>query len=349
MKVNDTVDVTVMLKGDGWALQPKPVDAVLVTDVSGSMNSADKLPQTKAALKNFVGMANNNTYIGLVSYGNSPSTGTDYASADTITLWNNQVANASLYPFNPYGSFQDRCLVDPANWNSYLGFQNIRPDASLDRSFTQTKSDLNSTITSYSAVGGTDIAAGINGAMVMMNSSGVTSHKKVIIIMSDGIATMAPITPGSLKSYWSMDWFKRADGEDQSITAINAALDSAARAKAAGIEVYAIGFGAKADTANLTLIASSGNYYFAPDGATLNQIYAEIAGKIKTEAGVNTGMGLRYDQVEVNLTPVDNSGADPVFDYVYANGASTLLNSYYTNGSIPAHTPAYPFTYDHYP
>ncbi len=39
LKVNETVDVTVRVKGDGWALQPKPVDVILVSDRSGSMVS----------------------------------------------------------------------------------------------------------------------------------------------------------------------------------------------------------------------------------------------------------------------------------------------------------------------
>ena len=37
VNVSDTVDVTLILKGDGYALQPPPVDVVLVTDLSGSM------------------------------------------------------------------------------------------------------------------------------------------------------------------------------------------------------------------------------------------------------------------------------------------------------------------------
>ena len=32
IEVNETVDVTISLLADGWALQPKPIDAVLCTD-----------------------------------------------------------------------------------------------------------------------------------------------------------------------------------------------------------------------------------------------------------------------------------------------------------------------------
>ena len=37
--VNGTVNVTVKLTGDGWALQPNPIDAVLLIDRSGSMGT----------------------------------------------------------------------------------------------------------------------------------------------------------------------------------------------------------------------------------------------------------------------------------------------------------------------
>ena len=37
--LNDTVEVTIALKGDGWALGPKPIDAILVMDKSGSMSN----------------------------------------------------------------------------------------------------------------------------------------------------------------------------------------------------------------------------------------------------------------------------------------------------------------------
>ena len=145
VKVGDTVDVSIKLNGDGWALVTRPADVVLVTDVSGSMNKDNKLTNTKTALTNFVNSANDRTYIALVSYGNSP-TGTLYASADTINLWNQQFLNPSLYPFNPYGSVIDRCLVNTTKWNNYNGYQNMKPDANIDQDFTLVKSGLNTKI-----------------------------------------------------------------------------------------------------------------------------------------------------------------------------------------------------------
>jgi len=54
--------------------------------------------------------------------------------------------------------------------------------------------------------------------------------------------------------------------------------------KAKGITVYAITFGASASssTAQVTMqsCASPGNYYHAPDNATLNSIFQQIAGRL---------------------------------------------------------------------
>ncbi len=67
--------MTVALKGDGWALGPKPIDAVLVIDRSGSMGAYNVAPgvtrmqAAKNAAKTFVHQMNSGTdRLGLVSY-----------------------------------------------------------------------------------------------------------------------------------------------------------------------------------------------------------------------------------------------------------------------------------------
>ena len=69
--VNDTIDVTVRLTGDGWALQPDPIDVVLVMDRSGSMANdyPSRISSAKIAAKAFVAEMNPaRDRIGLVSY-----------------------------------------------------------------------------------------------------------------------------------------------------------------------------------------------------------------------------------------------------------------------------------------
>jgi len=52
VEVGDTIDITVKLTGDGWAIRPPPIDAVLVVDVSGSMTGTDVPPTRMHAARN---------------------------------------------------------------------------------------------------------------------------------------------------------------------------------------------------------------------------------------------------------------------------------------------------------
>ena len=99
------VDVSVLLKGDGWALQPKPIDVVLCIDRSGSMlfNSSvvngvlfqesmnDRIMDAMNAADTFVAQTGNNDRVGVISFG-APSNGiallfnTSYNPGDPLNL-----------------------------------------------------------------------------------------------------------------------------------------------------------------------------------------------------------------------------------------------------------------------
>jgi hypothetical protein len=327
--VNDTVEVSIEMVGDGWALM-KQSDVVLVTDVSGSMNSAGKLSAAKTSLKKFVQLADGKMHLSLASYGYSPVSAPPYGGPTVVSLYAQQVANSSLYPFNPYGNFWDRCLVNPQNWNYYGGYQNKQPDAKIDLDLTTNSATLNSKINSYSAVGGTNIAAGINAALLEFQTRGSPSHNWSIVIMSDGIATMAPVTKTSLESYWPMDWNTAGPGgEDQSPTAKTAAIERASVAKAQGIKIYSVGFGSIADTATLQQIASPDCYYAAADATSLTNVYAAIFEKVNEQAGVDTIMLVDYQNI--NVTGVTLPGAQ-VFSYLSHPTYSTRIG--WQNGVI---------------
>jgi hypothetical protein len=377
--VNETVDVTIILKADGWALQPKPVDVVIVTDLAGGIGGGQLLVDTRKADLAFVNNAKNTTYIGLASFG---STGQLPYSANASSLYNQQggVPTATKL-FNPYGNVWDYCLVNPTlwdeshaqrpdsilvngtphytgNWNTqspYIYF-NSYSDATIDRGITSqaNKANLITTINNYQSKGGTDYAVGINAAMREFQTSGIPGHAKAIIIMGDGIPMMAPIAPGSLESYWPSDWYPRQNlgWEDESDTAINAAVDSADRAKAQGITIYAAGFklgpspGYVDNDTLLKLVSSPDCYYYTPDTSKLDQVLLTIQGRIQTEAGVNTTSDLPYNQVEINSVLQDNSGGNPKLDYVYVPNYSTWVDMNNITGGRPAHTPAYPYSFD---
>ena len=381
VNVGDTFDVTISLTGDGWNLTGHPADIVIVTDLAGGIGGPELLAQTQPAEKALIGHATNDTYISLVTFGNAPRTsGTPYASTDTINLWNQQVANKSLKLFNPYGNVWDYNYVDPAHWNHVLqdtdyacftpalgsgqncnravkgtGFywQNPYSDAMIVQhlmnagpGYPANRNTLNTSIGAFVAAGGTDYAAGINGAIKELNAKGNPTHNQTIIIMGDGINMMAPIANGaapvsnqSLESYWPSDWTPNPSLSyfDESLIGQAAAVDAANRAKAQNMTIYAIGFSTKDNNGiwrnNFTFfkpLASSSSCFYDESSDTtysnLTPIFLDILGKVQTTAGVNTTMDLDFTNINViyNNTTQTKSGKD-VLQYVYVNGVSTKI------------------------
>jgi PKD repeat protein len=270
--INLSESTTVTLRAfTNVTTEKRDVDVVLVTDLSGSM-AGSKLYAAKNALETFVDLAGDEMYTGLASFSNADAP----YSAETMALY-----NSGNDGFNPYGDFYDSSKTNPVyyHWSSYAN--NGYSDAHIDANFTQNKAALKSTINSYAAKGGTNIAGGINAAKKMLDESGDPDHLQVIVVMSDGIATMAPIAPGSLDAYMPSDWVN-----DWSETGRIAAREAADVVKGQGITVYAIGFGSRADADTLVDVASSeDNYYYAPTNDQLAEIYSEISVEIEKIAG----------------------------------------------------------------
>jgi hypothetical protein len=79
VKVGDKVNITVKLTGDGAALKPKPIDVVLVTDVSLSM-AGTKIAAAKNADQIFAASMSTQDRVGLESYGHKTSGSTTWPS-----------------------------------------------------------------------------------------------------------------------------------------------------------------------------------------------------------------------------------------------------------------------------
>ena len=80
VNVTDNVTVTLWLKGDGWALQPSPIDVMLTIDRSGSMvyDNPDRMHSVRQAAKVFTNnMSGVRDRVGLVTFGRS---GADFKS-----------------------------------------------------------------------------------------------------------------------------------------------------------------------------------------------------------------------------------------------------------------------------
>jgi len=86
--------------------------------------------------------------------------------------------------------------------------------------------------------------------------------------------------------------------------------------------------------------ATGGKHYHAATGDDLARIYTEIAGELKTEAGVETRMDLDFGVVHVN--DEDRPG-ERVLAYVHVANVSTAIESWVENETghhelIPRHT-----------
>jgi len=134
--------------------------------------------------------------------------------------------------------------------------------------------------------GGTDIGAAIQLAAQEFSANGRPGVEHILIVMTDG----------------------RPEGD---VVDADAAADAA---KAAGVRIFSIGFGADADPDLMRRIASRPeDYFFAPGAAELSAIYTEIARRIT--GGVIAPTATITDVVPTNMTYLAGSAVPPVESY----------------------------------
>ena len=302
VEINKTVDVTISLKADGWAMQPIPIDVVLVMDRSGSMGysmgSVTRLSVAKTAAKSFVSQMNQSRdRIGLVSYAGSTSgtgTRTDISLSSTYTNVNNKIDL-----LNALGATETR---EALKQSIELLKANSNPNPkAIQTIILMTDGDYNWL--------GTPLGRGTGYDSSYNGYSGNTFEPNKYLIYSGLGCTLGGSSPQTC-----------TDGE---FTNQNMSI----YAKNNNIRLYMIGFASTLNDQavsdmNVMANATGGFYQYAPDAATLNQIYTKIAGDLKDTAGVNTTIVTDFQNV--NVTGVSVPGVQ-VYDYVY--------NSSLTSGS----------------
>lgn len=321
--VNETVDVTIRLKGDGWALQPDPIDVVLCTDRSGSMlyDNPDRMHSVREAAKIFVDQfSENHDRAGTVSFGRKGSISRPGVNSDINTR---EIHNNYNHP-KTYGDY-----------------------ATLDVGLTYDLQAVKSALDDIVPDHGTPLRHGLKVSIDHLVAGANDGSVRAIVLLTDGDynwygdplargtgSTNSPDSYGTLtQSYYrytglSSNW--------QNMSAY--ATDN-------NIRIFTISYSESlSNDARSTLrkVAEStgGKYYHAPDPDALGPIYTAIAGELKTEAGVDTKLDVAFENVEVN--GAFESGAD-VFDYVYQDGISTAIESWVENETghyeiIPPHT-----------
>ena len=284
------VNVSIRLRGDGYALFPKPVDVFMVTDRSGSMSqdTPTRISQEKNAATAFTTKFDyTEDRLGQFSFGGKTGTYTDYATLDQrLTKTDSQVRNA-ISKLTPSG-------------------------------YTPMRYALYKAIDELSGQGRSEAIK----ALVLMSDGDYNNW-------GDPLARGTPDKTGrgydskyeeTIQDYI---FFPAIDAEFHDLAYQNMAT----YAREHNIRIYTIGYATDiSDVGKGTLeelaTATDGKYFYALSGDQLKDVYDQIATDLKEAAGVGTTMELDFQKVEVNGALMDG---DQVFDYVYRDRQSTWM------------------------
>jgi hypothetical protein len=325
VKVNDTVTVTIQLIGDGWALQPDPIDVVLVADRSGSMlmDYPDRMVSLMDALEKFgTEMKEGWDRLGLASFGT-------YKTADIMDYSYKYWAGSDSY----WGGDDLGYICEHYTGNGkYYGDY-----ATLDLELTEDFSDYNAEVEDLVPYGGTPMRKGLYYSIKHVRDNAREDAVKAVVILSDGDYNYYgdPLARGSGSTIWN--WGNMQD-DYYTFTDLNSSeQDMRVFANANGIKIFSIayadGISSQCRAVLQTLAEDTGGkYYYAPKGDALADIYKDIAGELKEAAGVDTSMELMFQDVEINKETLPNTDDDPILEYVYDPGKSTFIENIYGNG-----------------
>lgn len=347
--VNETVNVTIRLKGDGWALQPDPIDVVLVIDRSGSMSGTDVSPTrmaaAKAAANDFVDQMNStNDRVALVSFAFDATLDQGLTSdPDEIEGAINGLSaegatnmRMAYYTAIKYLKENGRSnavkaviLMGDGNWN-YHG-------SPLAKGIGYADNNRYLTSDWYYSYGAPLSGYCWSGSSYSFSSEKYEWYHDLPAPKGDANVLRHP---------GKEDWYDTVEKKwvdnynPDSLTCDNGQFTNQNMSVYANsgdetdrVKIYSIGFASALDSdveEDLGVLseATGGEYVWAGNEDELRNVYTTIAGALKTEASVDTELDVVFENVEVNETLT--SGAD-VFDYVYEHGASTTIESWVDN------------------
>jgi hypothetical protein len=339
LKVNESVDLTVRLKGDGYALKPTPIDVVIVTDRSGSMllGLPDRAVDVMDAAKIFASKFDfSRDRMGQVSFGIQ-----GVATVESSDSCNAGIDN-DCRPSRNCDDLKYASTHYKGNGTSYADYAN------LDLPLSSNLAAINSAIERVVPWGNTAMRYGIYKAVKELVANGSQNSVKAIVVLTDGDYNEwgDPLARGSTGSTdptaystLTQNYYPFADITTQNM---------AAYASAKNVRIYTIAYGSGLSAGGiqtLQLLASgaNGTYKPAPDQAALKDFYIEIAGALSEVAGVNTTMNLSFENVAVNNVTFRGN---QVFKYQRIDGRSTRVNSWNNTPAGQPSLPGYPKEYD---
>ena len=337
IEINNTIDVNVEFRGDGWALQPRPIDVVLTTDRSGSMmyDNPDRMVNIMGAAATFVDKMGTNDQIGVVSFGQK-------GTAQAITYASPLVLGPGLDSSTGDDAIY-RAAHYPTSPKNYLDY------ATVDLPLSFNKPQVKTTINSMVPYSGTPMRSAIYKSIQEINLHKRSNTVKAIVLLSDGDYNYYgdPLARGA--GYIDSSGHHAEDYDDLTNNYMTfsgltgsgqlSEQNMSVYAKNNNIRIYSIAFGNQISPAGKTTLrvlaegtvladGTHGTYYEA-SATDIAEVYNSIAGELVDNAGVNTTM--KADFENVNVTGVTMPG-DQVFDYVYDSTASTKIR--WQNGTI---------------
>ncbi|MDI6877648.1 MAG: Ig-like domain-containing protein [Methanomicrobiales archaeon] len=354
----EVFDVLIRLDGDGHALRPKPIDVILCTNRGESMLAdmyyqgssgvfEDKMVYLKDASTFFLGqMTHNYDRVGLVSYGingiTDIPTDSNFKLPGIDNTKDDDFAYTNLHYTSHPKAYGDYTTVDsPLQLNHYLVEEGIE-------GLTPSKDPTGKVVV--------PMRYGLYRAIKELNGTGSSVHNartvKAVILLADrswstagdpiagwdGTSVSANqgywLSEKPLDDNWPQGGLNAWTAFEEFGTKSSPLQNMANYAIASNVRIYSIAYFPKGTSVptsfegRLQQLAypTGGKYYLADDAEKLATIYSQIAGELKTEAGVNTTMDLSMDNIRVNN--ITMSGGD-VFDYVYSPG----INSTYNQGN----------------
>jgi Mg-chelatase subunit ChlD len=203
-----------------------------------------------------------------------------------------------------------------------VGYVSFSNSASLSNGLT---TNFNSVITSIQATtanGNTNIGAAETVAWNELSAHGRAGVKHVIVLLTDGDATVSDVHGVSPDQY---------------------AVNQSTTAKAGGAVIYTIGLGTDVNASLLSSIATDArNYYYSPTGTDLSNIYSQIAAIECTAAPANITGTVYYDANGNGVRDVTESGLpDSVVYLVSQDGAqptrqvTTAVDGTFSFANVP--------------
>ncbi|MDD1662714.1 MAG: VWA domain-containing protein, partial [Methanomicrobiales archaeon] len=363
VQVGNKVKVSVRLKGDGWAMQVKPIDVVLCTDRSGTMlinesidangnlvveSLNDRMVDAMNAGRAFVDKTNEGQdRVGLITFGSPYKQNQPYAillpnatyGVDQ-SAWHagkDYACTEAGQPCDGSPDMADKTVFITTTYPAHgLGGRNYWPNGVWpftynESSLTYDKELVKAAIGNIVPAGGTPMRRGLYESVKQLLNNPREGAVRAVILLTDGSWNVGGDPTGKDTSAWQPDNYLEIGKR----SVIDWAREN-------DIRIYTIAIVGKDPTAkdlpNLAQLQgyaddTGGTFHKADDSTQLEGIYKEIAGELREEASVNTQLSLNFNNMEVyGPEGVHEYEGKEVFQYKRITGQSTRV-TFPTNGT----------------